>query len=63
VRELLKARAIHADVPVVVVYRGGQGALAVARTLGRLGVPVYLVSHRGMETPGRSSRYWRDKRT
>lgn len=48
---------IDTTTPVLVVYRGGIGALAVARTLGRLGVPVYLV-YDG-ETPLRRSRYWK----
>ena len=45
--------------PVVVVYRGGHGALGVARTLGRLDVPVYLVAQDGMASPLLASRYWR----
>jgi D-aspartate ligase len=45
-------------VPVLVIYRGGYGAVAVARTLGRLGVPMYLVAQEGMTTPVWSSRYW-----
>jgi predicted ATP-grasp superfamily ATP-dependent carboligase len=44
--------------PVVVVYRGNQGAIAIARTLGRLGVPAYFVAHQGMPTPVSRSRYW-----
>jgi D-aspartate ligase len=48
--------------PVVVIYRGGHGALAIARTLGRLAVPVYLVAQEGMRTPVWFSRYWTAKR-
>lgn len=44
-------------VPVVVIYRGGNGALAVARTLGRQGIRVYLVSQQGA-SPVQSSRFW-----
>jgi predicted ATP-grasp superfamily ATP-dependent carboligase len=47
--------------PAVVIYRGGHGALAIARTLGRLDVPVYLVAQEGESTPVWSSRYWRKK--
>jgi predicted ATP-grasp superfamily ATP-dependent carboligase len=49
---------IDARVPVVVIYRGGYGAVAIARTLGRLDVPVYLVAQEGASTPVWSSRYW-----
>src|SRR4026207_893626 len=34
--------------PVRVIFRGGYGAVAVARTLGRLGVPAYLLAQEGM---------------
>jgi D-aspartate ligase len=46
------------SVPVVVLYHGGYGAVAIARTLGRLGVPVYLIAQEGASTPVWSSRYW-----
>ena len=52
---------IDTATPVVVVFRGGYGALAVARSLARLGVPVYLVAQDGVDSPVWSSRYWRDK--
>jgi predicted ATP-grasp superfamily ATP-dependent carboligase len=52
---------IDTATPVVVVYRGGNGALAIARTLGRLGVPVYLVAKRNASVPVQSSRYWRGR--
>jgi D-aspartate ligase len=52
---------MNTRVPVLVIYRGGYGAVAVARTLGRLGVPVYLVAQEGAPTPVWSSRYWRKK--
>jgi predicted ATP-grasp superfamily ATP-dependent carboligase len=45
------------DVPVLVIYRGGNGALAVARTLGRLRIPVYLVTKKG-DSLIEHSRYW-----
>jgi D-aspartate ligase len=51
---------LRTDTPVVVVYRTGAGALGVARTLGRLGVPVYLVMQEGLSTPLTRSRYWRE---
>jgi D-aspartate ligase len=56
---------IDPQVPVVVVFRGGgtaYGALAIARTLGRLGVSVYLVAPEETSlSPVSSSRYWEDK--
>jgi predicted ATP-grasp superfamily ATP-dependent carboligase len=45
------------DVPVLVIYRGGNGALGVARTLGRLRIPVYLVTKKG-DSLVEHSRYW-----
>ena len=53
----LRKRKIDTSVPVVVIYRGGIGALAIARSLGRLGVPVYLISQREL-SPLWHSRYW-----
>jgi len=41
-----------------VIFRGGYGAVGIARTLGRLGVPLYLIAQVGMSTPVSSSRYW-----
>jgi D-aspartate ligase len=49
---------MNTTVPVVVIHRGGYGTIAIARTLGRLGVPVYLVAQTGMSSPAWSSRYW-----
>lgn len=49
---------IDTSTPAVVIYRGGHGAVAIARTLGRLGVPTYLVAQEGMTTPVWASRYW-----
>jgi predicted ATP-grasp superfamily ATP-dependent carboligase len=49
---------IDHSAPVLVIYRGGQGAVAIARTLGRLGVPVYLIAQTGVKTPVWASRYW-----
>src|SRR5262245_9324170 len=46
------------DVPVLVIYRGGYGAVAIARTLGRLGIPMYLLAQEGEHTPVWASRYW-----
>ncbi|MGH2510713.1 MAG: ATP-grasp domain-containing protein, partial [Ktedonobacteraceae bacterium] len=45
------------SVPVVVVAPGFHGH-AVARSLGRLGVPVYGV-HADVHSPAARSRYWR----
>jgi D-aspartate ligase len=47
--------------PVLVIHRGGYGDVAIARTLGRLGVPVYLLAQEGIRTPVDSSRYWAEK--
>jgi D-aspartate ligase len=52
---------MNTRVPVLVIFRGGYGAVAVARTLGRLGVPAYLLAQEGAPTPVWSSRYWRKK--
>jgi D-aspartate ligase len=58
---------ITASAPVLVIsrgytaggrVRGGAADLAIARTLGRLGVSLYLVAQQGMSTPSWSSRYW-----
>jgi predicted ATP-grasp superfamily ATP-dependent carboligase len=53
---------IETTVPVLVVHRGGYADVAVARTLGRLGVPVYLLAQEGVSMAVWSSRYWK-KRT
>jgi predicted ATP-grasp superfamily ATP-dependent carboligase len=45
-----------------VVHRGGYGDVAIARTLGRLGVPMYLLAQQGLRTPVWASRYWAGKR-
>jgi len=46
------------DVPVVIMKdEGGHGALACARTLGRLGVKTYLVTEKGPKA-ALKSRYW-----
>jgi D-aspartate ligase len=45
-------------VPVLVAHRGGYGDVAIARTLGRLGVPMYLVAQEGIPIPVGASRYW-----
>src|SRR5215216_1979429 len=57
---------IDTQVPVVVVFTGGYGAggygaLATARTLGRLGVPVYVVAPEDARSPVFASRYWEDE--
>jgi D-aspartate ligase len=52
---------IDTGVPVAVLHRGDSGDIALARSLGRLGVPMYLLA----DEVGRgvwSSRYW-TKRT
>jgi predicted ATP-grasp superfamily ATP-dependent carboligase len=46
--------------PVVVLYRGNQGAYGIARSLGELGIPLYLVTQARSPTPLSSSRYWRE---
>jgi D-aspartate ligase len=60
------AADMNTSVPVIVFACGfpGQGvlrgysALGVARSLGRLGVPVYLIGDKGL-WPVSSSRYWK----
>jgi D-aspartate ligase len=49
---------IDSRAPVVVIYRPGHAAVSIARTLGRLGVRVYLVAQEGVPNPGWCSRYW-----
>jgi D-aspartate ligase len=57
---------VNTSVPVIVFSCGfpnqgtprGYGALGVARSLGRLGVPVYLIGDKGL-LPSSSSRYWK----
>jgi D-aspartate ligase len=52
---------IDSTVPVVVIDRGSHGTVAIARTLGRLGVRVYLVAQEGLPNPGWWSRYWANR--
>jgi D-aspartate ligase len=52
---------IDTSTPVVDVFRGGYGDVSIARTLGRLGVPMYLIAQKSMATPVWSSRYWAKK--
>jgi D-aspartate ligase len=52
---------IDSSVPVVVISREGDAAVAIARTLGRLGVPVYLVAQEGVPNPDWWSRYWANR--
>lgn len=52
---------IDSSVPVVVIDRGSHGTVAIARTLGRLGVRVYLVAQEGLPNPGWWSRYWTNR--
>jgi D-aspartate ligase len=47
-------------VPVTVVFRDDYGALPIARTLGRLGVSMYLVAQAKVSNPAVSSRYWEE---
>jgi D-aspartate ligase len=65
-----RAVGMNTSVPVVVFSCGfpglgihktihrGYGGLGVARSLGRLGVPVYLIMEKGL-WPVSSSRYWK----
>jgi predicted ATP-grasp superfamily ATP-dependent carboligase len=52
---------IDTRVPVLVVCRGGTGDVAIARTLGRLGVSTHLIAQAGLRTPVSSSRYWKGR--
>jgi predicted ATP-grasp superfamily ATP-dependent carboligase len=52
---------IDSSIPVVVIYRKRDAAVAIARTLGRLGVPVHLIAQEGVPTPDWWSRYWTDR--
>lgn len=45
------------SVPVLVIHRGGYADVAIARTLGRLGVSVHLVAQETVSTAVWSSRY------
>lgn len=54
---VLRAEQIAHDVPAVVIAPGFHGH-AIARSLGRLGVPVYGV-HGDRRSPAARSRYWR----
>lgn len=53
----LRAERVAHDVPAVVIAPGYHGH-AIARSLGRLGVPVYGV-HGDSRSPAARSRYWR----
>jgi predicted ATP-grasp superfamily ATP-dependent carboligase len=46
--------------PVVILQSGHHGGLGIARSLGRLGVPIYIVDAAGAE-PAFSSRYCRHR--
>jgi D-aspartate ligase len=52
---------IDTSVPVAVIDREGYEGVSIARTLGRMGVPMYLVGQEGFPTPGWSSRYWAER--
>ena len=52
---------MKSTVPVVVVFRGGEGTLGIARSLGRLGVPMYMIMEEGISSPILSSRFWAEK--
>jgi predicted ATP-grasp superfamily ATP-dependent carboligase len=54
---LLEVVFLDNSIPVVVIAPGFHGH-AIARSLGRLGVPVYGV-HADPHSPAASSRYWR----
>ena len=53
----LEHRKIDTSVPVVVIAPGYHGH-GIARSLGRLGVPMYGV-HADSRSPAAHSRYWR----
>src|SRR5437763_238032 len=53
----LEKKGLKTDVPVVVLAPGYNGH-GIARSLGRLGVPVYGV-HADPRSPAARSRYWR----
>src|SRR2546423_15711177 len=55
----LEKKGLKTDVPVVVLAPGYHGH-GIARSLGRLGVPVYGV-HADPRSPAARSRYWRTK--
>jgi predicted ATP-grasp superfamily ATP-dependent carboligase len=52
---------IDSTVPVVVLYRPGDAAVAIARSLGRLGVPLHLVAQEGAPSPDWWSRHWAER--
>ena len=53
-------KAINHSTPVVILRSGHHGGLGIARSLGRLGVPVYTVDEARWE-PAFSSRYCRGR--
>jgi D-aspartate ligase len=55
---LLEKGQVNTSVPVVVIAPGYHGH-AIARSLGRLGIPVYGV-HADQRSPAARSRYWRE---
>lgn len=55
--DLLEVVLLDNSVPVIVIAPGFHGH-AIARSLGRLGVPVYGI-HADRHSPAASSRYWR----
>src|SRR2546428_13021644 len=57
VLDSLENRKIDTSVPVVVIAPGYHSH-GIARSLGRLGVPVYGV-HADSRSPAARSRYWR----
>jgi predicted ATP-grasp superfamily ATP-dependent carboligase len=44
-----------------VIDQGGHGTVAIARSLGRLGVRVYLIAQEDLPNPGWWSRYWANR--
>jgi len=52
---------MNSKVPVLVMFRSGEGNLSIARTLGRLGVPMYVAMDEGKTSPALHSRYWKEK--
>jgi D-aspartate ligase len=56
--ECFSEKRLNNSVPIVVIAPGYHGH-GIARTLGRLGVPVYGV-HADRRSPAARSRYWRE---
>ncbi|HCJ34521.1 MAG TPA: ATP-grasp domain-containing protein, partial [Ktedonobacter sp.] len=55
---LLEKGQVNTSVPVVVIAPGYHGH-AIARSLGRLGIPIYGI-HADPRSPAARSRYWQE---